>query len=188
MRRLVRALTLLVGLSSLAGGPTVARYPAPEPGFQSLFNGHDLSGWRLGNNILNGKTGSADGRFEVENGEIVVNAGKDVELLDTTRQFNHNFILKLEYRAAPRADSGLFIRGHQLQVRDYPRVGPYRVPRFKEGGWNELDVVVIARKAICTSDGTVLEKAFEIPATGSIALQAEKGRFEYRRIEVREQT
>ena len=53
----------------------------------------------------------------------------------TVQEFNKDFHLKLEFRAAPKADSGLYIRGPQLQVRDYPTVGPYKKVKFNSGDW-----------------------------------------------------
>src|SRR5205823_268179 len=92
-------------------------------------------------------TEAADKRFEVVQGVIVVNAkdanGKGgIKDLYTAEDFSKGFHLKLEFRAAPKADSGVYIRGPQLQVRDYPTVGPYKKVKFNNGDWNELDIKV----------------------------------------------
>src|SRR5205823_8922056 len=92
-------------------------------------------------------TEAADKRFEVVQGVIVVNAkdanGKGgIKDLYTAEDFSKNFNLKLEFRAAPRADSGVYIRGPQLQVRDYPTVGPYKKVKFNNGEWNDLSIMV----------------------------------------------
>ena len=69
--------------------------------------------------------------------------GSRVQQLYTTREFPGNFTLKLEFRATPNADSGVFIRKPQLQCRDYPLAGPYKtLKNYKAGDWNELIVVV----------------------------------------------
>jgi hypothetical protein len=151
---------------------------------QDLFDGRDLTGWKTGNQNLAGKTETPDGRFTVTNSEIVVNRGRGVEILYTMKKFNDDFRLSLEFRASPRADSGLYIRGRQLQVRDYPTVGPYKVPRFHRGGWNSLSIRVTGQSAFCTADGDVLETALKVPANGAIGLQAETGTFEYRNIRI----
>ena len=164
---------------------------------------------------------------------IVVNVGKGIKDLYTTEDFAKDFHLKLEFRAATKADSGLYIRGPQLQVRDYPTVGPYKPKSFKNADWNELDVtltsnvlfttvngkaltdtdslevtvkngkaeaklngkdvppnniqVSVSDAALCKCNGEVLEKAFKIqPKTGGIGLQAEVGKFEFRRIRIKE--
>jgi len=40
--------------------------------------------------------------------------------------------------------------------------------------------------ALCKNNGEVLEKSFPIPLKGGIGLQAETGKFEFRRIRVKE--
>jgi len=162
-----------------------------EEGFTSLFNGKDLSGWRVGKEALDGKTENANQRFQVADGVILVNEkdknGKGGILdLYTVRDFNKDFTLRLEFRAAPRSDSGVYIRGKQLQVRDYPTVGPYKKVKFKDGDWNDLEIVVKGDTAECRCNGEVIEPAFKVPAKGPIGLQAEAGKFEFRHIRVRE--
>ena len=43
----------------------------------ALFNGKDLTGWRVGNTELAGKTASDDGRFAVKDGVLVITGSKD---------------------------------------------------------------------------------------------------------------
>ena len=99
-----------------------------EPGFISLFNGKDLTGWGYRTNSFDAQTQSSDGRFSVSNGVLVVHPREPrlVQQLWTTRQFPRDFTLKLEFRAGVNADSGLFLRQPQLQVRDYLVAGPYK--------------------------------------------------------------
>ncbi len=165
-----------------------------EEGYEVLFNGKDLTGWVCKSHpkeLLTDKTETAKKRFEVKDGVIIANAkdtdGKGgIKDLYTTRNFDGDFILKLEFRAAPRADSGVYIRGKQLQVRDYPRAGPYKPKGFKDNDWNELEIVVTGTSALCKCNGEILEKAMKVPAKGGIGLQAESGKFEFRRIRVKE--
>ena len=124
--------------------------------FVPLFNGKDLTGWRVGAEILDGKTESADKRFQVVDGVIVCNEGKGIKDLYTTREFSKDFHLKLEFRASPRSDSGVYIRGPQLQVRDYPTVGPYKPKSFRAGDWNELEVMVRSNVPVATVNGKSL--------------------------------
>jgi type 1 glutamine amidotransferase len=163
-----------------------------EDGFTSLYNGKDLTGWHVGPEALEGKTESSDGRFAARDGVIVIDGGPKIEDIYTTREFNGDFVLRLEFRAAPRANSGLYLRGKQLQVRDYATIGPYKeLKRFNQGGWNAIEVTVKRNPAgdgavaECTCNGEVLEKALAIPATGGIGLQSETNRIEYRRIRIK---
>jgi lysophospholipase L1-like esterase len=154
-----------------------------EPGFESLFNGKDLTGWGH-----DGKTATPDGRYVAKNGRLIVTTpaeGRRIQQLYTTQEFGTDFTLKLEFRATPNADSGVFIRKPQLQCRDYPLAGPYKeLKNYKAGDWNELIVVVKDNIAHCTCNGEVIEAALKLPDTGPIGLEGDRGQMEYRRIRI----
>lgn len=139
---------------------------------------------------FDGKAASTDDRFRVVNGRLVVTTpteGRRIQQLYTTRDFPDDFTLKLEFRATPNADSGVFLRGRQLQCRDYPLAGPYKdLKSYKPQEWNELIVTVKDNKAHCTCNGEVLEEAYELPATGPIGVEGDRGQMEYRRIRLRQ--
>jgi acetyl esterase/lipase len=167
---------------------------ADEPGFKPLFNGKDLTGWRLGYTELAGKTASDDGRFAVKDGVLVISGSKDtpprMAEIDTAESYDGDFTLRLEFRASRGANSGLHLRdktfAHQLQIRDYPRVGPYKsLNGYKDGDWNAIEVVVTGTRARCTCNGELLEAALEIPGDGPLALQSEINVVEYRNIRVK---
>ncbi|MEJ7637742.1 MAG: hypothetical protein WKF75_07060 [Singulisphaera sp.] len=48
-----------------------------EQGFGPIFNGKDLTGWRLGKTDLTGKSATDDGRFAVKDGVLVITGSKD---------------------------------------------------------------------------------------------------------------
>jgi len=190
----------------------------PEPGFVSLFNGKDLSGWgfrptsagdkeaarkwRAGdpnsppwpivtNSVsFDGQTSSPDGRFVARNGRLIVTTpseGRRIQQISTTVDFPKNFILRLEFRATPNTDSGIFIRGPQLQCRDYLLAGPYKkLKNYRAGDWNEIEVTVKDGAAYCLCNGELLEAAMKVPATGPIGLEGDRGQMEYRRIRIKE--
>ncbi len=107
--------------------------------------------------------------------------------MSTTREFPKDFNLKLEFRAAVNADSGLFIREPQLQVRDYLVAGPYKdLKKYKPQDWNQIEVTVRGGVAHCVCNGEVLEEALRIPVTGPIGLEADRGQMEYRHIQIQE--
>lgn len=170
----------------------------PDEGFVSLTNGKDLTGWGFRNEKtqeqlanFDGKGTSSDGRYVFKHGRIVVTTppeGRRVEQMWTTREFPKNFTLKLEFRATPNADSGVFIRRPQLQCRDYPLAGPYKaLKNYKPQDWNELVIVVKDNVAHCTCNGEVLEEALKLPESGPIGLEGDRGQMEYRRIRLMEQ-
>jgi hypothetical protein len=183
----------LLALGALAGAEARGAEDEAEEGFVSLFNGKDLSGWRLNREVLDGQTRTADGRFEAKDGAIVARGASPVEDLYTVREFGKDFVLRLEFRASPKANSGLHIRGKQLQVRDYPALGPYKeLKHFNDGGWNAIEVKVKAAPkgeggvAECTCNGELLEAALAVPAKGGIGLQSETNQLEYRKIRIKE--
>jgi lysophospholipase L1-like esterase len=190
----------------------------PEPGFVSLFNGQDLTGWgvqatseemvKQRENMLkknpngpawpifkesksfDGLIASDDGRYVARLGTLIVMTpaeGRRIQQLWTTREFPKDFTLRLQFRATPNADSGVFIRKPQLQCRDYTIAGPYKnLKNYKPQDWNDLEVVVKGQTARCTCNGELLEEAFKVPGTGPIGLEGDRGQMEYRRIRVRE--
>ncbi|MDB5389744.1 MAG: multifunctional acyl-CoA thioesterase and protease and lysophospholipase [Planctomycetaceae bacterium] len=169
-----------------------------EPGFVSLFNGKDLTGWgfRIQKTLektadFSGKPTSDDGRYVAKSGRLIVTTppeGSRIQQLWTTKEFPKNFTLKLEFRATPNADSGVFIRAPQLQCRDYPLAGPYKtLQKYKPQDWNELVVTVKDNVAHCTCNGEVLEAKLAVPPTGPIGLEGDRGQMEYRRIRLQEQ-
>jgi len=170
----------------------------PEPGFVSLFNGRDLTGWgfRVEKTLepqgaaFDGQPTSSDGRYVAKHGRIIVTTppeGRKVQQMWTTREFPKNFVLKLDFRATPNADSGVFIRKPQLQCRDYPLAGPYKnLKQYRPQDWNEMVVTVKDNVAHCTCNGEVLEESLKLPATGPIGLEGDRGQMEYRRIRVQE--
>lgn len=169
----------------------------PEEGFVSLFNGKDLTGWGFRDLKtltpqagFDGKSESDDGRYVAKNGRLIVTTppeGRKVAQLWTTKEFSKDFELRLEFRATPNADSGVFIRKPQLQCRDYPLAGPYKdLQRYKPQDWNELVVVVKGGIAHCTCNGEVLNAELKVPESGPIGLEGDRGQMEYRRIRMKE--
>ena len=182
----------------------------PEDGFVSLFNGKDLTGWgyratapRKGapkpgaplfvevkaDQSFDGQTESTDGRYRAINGRLVITTpaeGRRIQALWTTREFPEDFELRLEFRATPNADSGVYLRKPQLQCRDFLVAGPYKdLKQYKAQDWNKLVVVVKGGVAHATCNGEVLEAALKLPASGPIGLEGDRGQMEYRRLQIK---
>jgi lysophospholipase L1-like esterase len=135
---------------------------------------------------FDGLTASDDGRYQAIHQRLVVTTpseGRRIQQLWTTREFKTDFVLKLEFRATPNADSGIFVRGKQLQCRDYLLAGPYKeLKQYKPQQWNEIEIDVKGNSARCLCNGEVLEEAFALPASGPIGLEGDRGQIEYRNI------
>ena len=138
---------------------------------------------------FDGRRSTPEGRYVATAGRLVVTTppeGRKIQQLWTEKEFSDDFQLTLEFRATPNADSGVFLRGKQLQCRDYALAGPYKdLKRYRQGDWNELVVTVKGNLARCTCNGELLEGAFEIPDSGPIGLEGDRGQVEYRRIRIR---
>ena len=138
---------------------------------------------------FDGLTSTPDGRFAAIGGRLVVTTPPEhrkIQQLWTTREFPRDFVLKLEFRATPNADSGIYLRGPQLQCRDYRLAGPYeKLERYRPQEWNEIVVTVRDGVAHATCNGEVLEAALRLPASGPIGLEGDRGQMEYRRIRVK---
>ena len=213
---------------------TVWAEEPPEPGYVALFNGKDLTGWTYYKAKLDSKTETADKRFEVVDGVIVANEGKGIRDLYTSSEFNGSFHLKMEFRASLKSDSGVYVRGPQLQVRDFIRRGEHKHLSnvFKNDDWNELDITVQNDQistslngktigpadaleltvrdgkpkavlngkpvevknlqvtngptAVCKINGIRFDPGYKPGNKGGIGLQAEVGKFEFRRIRIKE--
>jgi hypothetical protein len=195
---------LLALLFSLSLSTLSAEDWKPEPGFVSLFNGKDLTGWCFRAKTdkkdpnpgavlekFDAKTESSDaGRYSAKDGVLTVNFPKGQERLIaqlyTVEEFPKNFTLKLEFRASVNADSGVFVRKPQLQCRDYLLAGPYKeLKDYKAQEWNQIVVTVKDGVAHCTCNGEVLEAALPMPATGPIGLEGDRGQMEYRHIQLK---
>lgn len=193
MKRLLSSALLL-----LAARFAFAADWQPEPGFTSLYNGKDLTGWGYRDNeqkvleTFDGKTLASDGRYSANGESLTVNPhdearGPRLRQLWTTKEFPKSFVLKLEFRAAVNADSGIFLRKPQLQCRDYLVAGPYKnLKAYKPQDWNLIEVTVKDGIAHCTCNGEVLEAALKLPETGPIGLEADRAQMEYRRIQIKE--
>jgi len=185
-------------LMSVALSPARADEFKPEPGYVSLFNGHDLTGWGYRTNLYEGKAAnlegkpiSDDGRYSGTNGVLAVHprTPRLMQIIWTTQEFPNDFTLKLKFRATANADSGIFIRKPQLQCRDYLVAGPDKykqLKNYKPQDWNEIVVVVTNGVAHCTCNGEVLETAMKVPETGPIGLEGDRGLMEYRHIRLKE--
>jgi hypothetical protein len=201
--RTLRNTLLVLSLATSALFVARAATWVPEPGFTSLFNGKDLTGWGYRDKeqkileTFDGKTDASDGRYSAVRtmdgtGILIVHPhnaekGPRIRQLWTTQEFPKNFILKLEFRAAVNADSGIFLRKPQLQCRDYLVAGPYKeLKKYKAQDWNEIIVTVKDNIAHCECNGEVLEDALKIPPNGPIGLEADRDQMEYRRIQIKE--
>lgn len=60
-----------------------------------------------------------------------------------------------------------------------------KLTKFKVGDWNELEITVKGMEATCKCNGELIGKPIVVPETGTIGLQSEYGRFEFRNIRIK---
>ncbi len=196
MSRIITVAAVLFAFSAAFINPSFADDWKPENGFKSLYNGKDLTGWGYmdGEKFVSfdGKSEAVDGRYTAKGDSIVVNdrddsKGPHLRQMWTAEKFPKDFTLKIQFRAAVNADSGIFLRKPQLQCRDYLVAGPYKtLKKYKPQDWNEIVVTVKDNTAHCECNGELLTDNLKLPETGPIGLEADHGQMEYRHIQIRD--
>jgi len=169
----------LLALVCLTAAPARAEEFKTEPGFVRLDDGKSLDGW----------TGGLQG-WSVQDGAIHLDVKKARGNIYSKTTHSKDCVIRLQFRATRGADSGAFIHGKQLQVRDYPNAGPkeYAAPARPAGQWNDLEFDITGGVAVVKLNGVVIEKAWKIgnnPRQG-IGLQREVGDFDFRYIRLME--
>jgi hypothetical protein len=146
----------------------------PPEGFESLFNGRDLTGWK------------ATGKMEVwgaENGVLYVSGGGGGWLL-TEKEYG-DFELRLEYKMSKHGNSGVALRtpregdpayvGMEIQLIDdvnwkglqswqhtgsiYNVVPAKKIANKELGEWNTMRIVAKGRNVRVEQNGEVLVDA-----------------------------
>lgn len=150
----------------------------PEEGFTRLDNGKDLTGF----------TGDAAG-WSVADGAIHLDSKAAKGNIYTKDVPSRDCIIRLQFRATKGADSGVFLHGKQLQVRDYPNAGPkeYAKPCKPAGEWNDLEFDITNGTAVVKLNGEVIEQAWAIgtDAKQGLGLQKERGDFDFRFVRIK---
>src|SRR6185436_3874645 len=104
----MKPLQLLLCVAFLAVAARAADDFKLEPGFVSLFNGKDLSGWCYRDGAktdekvataFDGKAAASDGRFSAKDGIFIVHPRepRKAQKVWTVREFPKDFVLKLEF-------------------------------------------------------------------------------------------
>jgi hypothetical protein len=193
---LVLALVSLFGHVTVAAEPSLLSQKEVGEGWISLFDGETLFGWKAAS--------KAD--WDVKDGAIVVSQG-DPGLLCTTSQFD-NYVLKVDFRAANGANSGVFLRTPKVvamkdvttacyELNIAPPDNPFPtgslVGRAKYAaagdreGWRSFEVTCDGPNITVKLDGKqVLEYDDPKPVgRGYIGLQLNSGKCEFKNIKLK---
>jgi hypothetical protein len=149
----------------MPSAPDLSQVKFGEP--ITLFNGKDLTGWRLTDPKADSGWSAKDGLLV---NEVVHEEGKPQKHygnLRTDREFE-DFHLTLEVRVAPKGNSGVYLRGiYEVQVMDsygkpldphnmgaiYSRIKPTVNAEKPAGEWQTLDITLVSRHATVILNG-----------------------------------
>jgi hypothetical protein len=213
MRYSIPFVCACAALAVAGAAPAIAQdVPA---GFQPLFNGHDLSGWK----VLDGK----QSEWGAEDGLLFVRGGGGGWLM-TEKEYG-DFEIRLEFKLPRHGNSGVALRapmrgnpaydGMEIQILDdrnydnlrpaqhagsiYDVVPPSRDVTRPYGSWNTMHITARGRKITVELNGTVIVDADLdqhkdridkhpglVRTRGHLGLQSEDGRVEFRNLYVKE--
>jgi hypothetical protein len=173
-----------------------------------LFNGKDLTGWRLIDEKL--KNGFTAENGNLQNNPVQVEGQPHVAYgnLRTDQEFS-DFNLKLEVNVPEKSNSGIYLRGmYEIQVMDsyglpldphnmgalYSRITPSMSAEKPAGTWQSMDITLCDRHVTVILNGkTIIDNQpvygptggaiiSDVFAKGPIYLQGDHGTVKYRNI------
>jgi hypothetical protein len=180
-----------------ATGPNTLTAEEVADGWLLLFDGQTLFGWKAAN----------EANWAVADGVISASEGTPGVLL-TTSQFG-NYVLKVDFRAAPGTNSGVFLRTcpaptiNDLTTRCYElNIGSSQISKFPTGSlvqrqrvegdptgtdWQTFEVTADGGHFVVKLDGReVLDYTDPKPlGRGYIGLQFASGKIEFRNIKLK---
>lgn len=169
MRRVLIASVLAFGLLTLLSCSRPASPPAFQPGegWIPLFNGKDLSGWKL--------VGRYPPDWRVDDGVTYTPTASDS--IYTERTFL-NFQLHVEFKIAKDGNSGVFLRGRkEVQIYDshgkdkldatecgaiFQKVAPSANACKPAGEWQAYDITIVGSKITVVLNGTTVIDGAEV--------------------------
>ncbi|MDP4284024.1 MAG: DUF1080 domain-containing protein [Bacteroidota bacterium] len=205
-----------IGIDSTSFSGTKLSPPPPAPDLTSLkfgtpitlFNGKDLTGWRLIDEKDKNGFSVKDGILTTDPAQVEGQPHISYGNLRTDKEFN-DFNLKLEVNVPAGSNSGVYLRGmYEVQVFDsykkpldshnmgavYSRITPSVNAEKPAGTWQSLDITLCDRHVTVILNGTKIidnkpvygptggAMQSDVNAPGPIYLQGDHGKVEYRNI------
>ena len=168
----------------LAACPTLRADDAkPDAGFELLFNGKDLTGWKPKGNkdSLAGKTEAYNGRFKVKDGELVIDpAVKGDVRIETEKEFAKDFTIKFEFKPDSKCNNDLFIRGQKFDL------SKDNVKKMKDSEWNAIEITLKEGKIEFKVNGEVVRSATTKVEKSRFEIRAEFGAIQIRKMQIKE--
>jgi hypothetical protein len=182
--------------------PELARKSAPKWQKQIvLFNGRDLSGWKVRDEAKSSSWKVAD--------SVMENTPRGTDLI--TEQKFTDFKLHVEFKMVEKSNSGVYLRGrYEVQIEDnfgqepeshriggiYGFITPSSNPCKRAGEWQSFDITLLGRRVTVVFNGTTIIDNAEIPGitggaldsnedqAGPIMLQGDHEKIYYRNITI----
>jgi hypothetical protein len=180
--------------------PALHRTASPTWGRPiDLFNGKDLSGWKLRDQTKGTCWSIVDG--------AMVNTPPCVDII--TDRSATDFTLHVEFNIVPQSNSGVYLRGrYEVQIQDdasravdslrmggvYGFLRPAVNAAGAPGEWQAYDITLVGRRVTVVLNGRTIIDDAEIPgitggaldsdegAAGPLMLQGDHGRIAFRKI------
>lgn len=202
-----RTLSLLSLLALVGTGAFLRAADTDAEGFRPLFNGKDLTGWKLRNP-------SGRPSWKVEDGLLIntVRKGEHGTDLVTEEKF-WNFTVRYEYKVPPDANSGFYLRGrHEIQILDdynsgqpslggngaiYNHTAVAKFASKKAGEWQTVEATIIGHKITVSLNGVKVHDNVEcdrstgseidnrVNEPGPIFLQGDHGSVTFRNLRIK---
>ena len=160
--------------------PALKRSGTPKWGKSiPLFNGKDLSGWRM--------EGPGTTVWKVENGNLMT-PGNGPELINNSKF--EDFKLHVEFKCDANSNSGVYLRGrYEVQVETdsveeppshhtggvYGFLAPTPEPPRTPDTWQTYDITLIGRRVTVVLNGKTVIDHQEIPGITGGALDSNEG-------------
>jgi uncharacterized protein len=200
-----------LGLAPGKGTPHDLRLRLSEEerneGFKPLFNGVDLTGWRLRN-----PSGLAT--WSAQNGMLVNTIGKDEDGTDLVSEERFwNYVVRYEYIIPPGSNSGFYLRGrHEIQIFDdyasgqatltgnasfYNFAAPSQFTSRPPGEWNQVEATLVGNRVTVIHNGVKVhdnllidrptggELDGNVNAPGPFLLQGDHGAVAFRNMRIK---
>lgn len=198
-------LVSLLALACLSPAPLLqAQHHPPSEGWDWLFNGRNLAGWRKAREPM------VDPRWTVED-EALTNLPDARDIASTTDY--RDFELSLDYRTVPAGNSGVFLRGRiEIQIFDsygqsvpsssddgavYGQLAPRVNAARPAGSWNTLWIRLEGATLTAKLNGQLIHDRVTLTRVcggalpgglldpGPIRLQGDHGKVWFRRVYIR---
>lgn len=155
----------------------------PDAGYELLFNGKDLAGWKQkgSKDSLAGKTEAHNGRFKVKDGELFIDpAVKGDVRIESEKEFAKDFTIKFEFKPDAKCNNDLFIRGQKFDL------SKANVKNVKEGEWNPIEIAMKDGKIEFKVNGESVRSATTKSEKSTLEIRAEFGTIHIRKLQVKE--